>query len=144
CASGGPMTTDENLARLPLAELHEKAGARFGAFAGWSMPLTYPPGVMQEHLHTRAHAGLFDISHMKLIALSGGESARLLARLCPIEPEALSPGQSKYTFLLNDRAGIIDDLIITRLAAERFMIVANAGNAATDIAHIRFHANGLD
>src|SRR5690606_36896390 len=86
----------------------------------------------------------FDISHMKLIALSGGESARLLARLCPIEPEALSPGQSKYTFLLNDRAGIIDDLIITRLAAERLMIVANAGNAATDIAHIRFHANSLD
>ncbi|TIT70431.1 MAG: glycine cleavage system aminomethyltransferase T, partial [Mesorhizobium sp.] len=59
------MTGDE-AKHLPLEDLHTAAGARFGAFAGWSMPLTYPAGVMKEHLHTREHAGLFDISHMKL------------------------------------------------------------------------------
>ena len=58
--------TGEELIHLPLEDMHVAAGARFGGFAGWSMPLTYPAGVMKEHLHTREHAGLFDISHMKL------------------------------------------------------------------------------
>ena len=96
------------------------------------MPLTYPAGVMKEHLHTREHAGLFDISHMKLILVSGPQAATLLARACPVDPEALDLRQSKYSFLLNGAAGIIDDLIITRLGPERFMVVANAGNAARD------------
>jgi aminomethyltransferase len=138
------METGQELRKLPLSGLHEQAGARFGGFAGWSMPLTYPPGVMQEHLHTRAHAGLFDISHMKLVAVSGREAARLLSRLCPLDPDALVTGQAKYTFLLNERAGIIDDLIVTRLAGTRFMIVANAGNADADIAHIRARCGSRD
>src|SRR3954467_2599314 len=106
--------TSQDTRHLPLEYLHQAAGARFGAFAGWSMPLTYPPGVMKEHLHTREHAGLFDISHMKLIDVSGSGAAALLARACPLDPASLGIGQSKYTFLLNDQAGIIDDLIITR------------------------------
>lgn len=142
--SGGNMNTGDELARLPLAGLHEKAGARFGAFAGWSMPLTYPPGVMQEHQHTRSHAGLFDISHMKLVVASGREATALLAKVCPFEPGSLEEGQAKYTFLLNPDAGILDDLIVTRLGRERYMIVANAGNATADIAHIREYAAGLD
>src|SRR4029079_33292 len=121
--------SNETLKTLPLEDLHRAAGARFGGFAGWLMPLTYPPGVMKEHLHAREHAGLFDISHMKLIDVSGAGAAALLARACPLDPSALGIGQSKYTFLLNDAAGIIDDLIITRLADDRFMVVANAGNA---------------
>lgn len=121
---------------LPLEDLHRAAGARFGAFAGWSMPLTYPAGVMKEHLHTREHAGLFDISHMKLFAVSGPGAAALLGRACPLDPEALEIRQSKYTFLLNEAAGVIDDLIITRLGNDRYMVVANAGNAATDEAHL--------
>ena len=69
--------TDENLNHLPLEDLHAAAGARFGAFAGWHMPLTYAPGVMKEHIHTREHAGLFDISHMKLIEVLGPGAAAL-------------------------------------------------------------------
>lgn len=127
---------NETLKQLPLRPLHEQAGARFGAFAGWSMPLTYPAGVMQEHQHTRAEAGLFDISHMKLVELSGDKAAVLLARACPIDPGTIAMGQSKYTFLLNERAGILDDVIVTRLGEARFLAVVNAGNAEADIAHL--------
>jgi aminomethyltransferase len=124
--------------------LHKAAGARFGGFAGWSMPLTYPPGVMKEHLHTREHVGLFDISHMKLIEVSGPGAAALLDRACPLQAAALELSQSKYTFLLTEQAGIVDDLIVTRLEPERFMVVANAGNAATDEAHLKTLARDFD
>ncbi len=130
--------------KLPLEDLHQAAGARFGAFAGWSMPLTYPPGVMKEHLHTREHAGLFDISHMKLFEVSGPGAAALLSKACPLEAEALAERQSKYTFFLTEAGGIIDDLIVTRLGPTRFMVVANAGNAAADEAHLRALAGDFD
>src|SRR5690606_19491168 len=122
---------------LPLESLHEAAGARFGPFAGWKMPLTYPAGVMKEHLHTRESAGLFDISHMQLFAVEGADAAAVLSRACPLDAASIGLGKSKYTVLLNEQAGIIDDLIVTQLSPERFMIVANAGNAAKDEAHLR-------
>jgi aminomethyltransferase len=131
------MADTGDLKTLPLDAMHREAGARFGAFAGWSMPLTYPDGVMKEHLHTRQKAGLFDISHMKLFLVTGAGAAAMLARACPFDPHALADGQSKYTFLLNEAAGIIDDLIVTRLANGRFMVVANAGNAEIDEAHLK-------
>jgi aminomethyltransferase len=128
---------------LPLEDMHRAAGARFGAFAGWSMPITYPAGVMKEHLHTRSHAGLFDISHMRLFEVTGARAADFLSFLCPIDAGDLAVSQSKYTFFLNDEAGIIDDLIVTRLAADRFIVVANAGNAATDEDHLKTFAKGF-
>ncbi len=138
------MADSGELRQLPLKELHEEAGATFGAFAGWSMPLTYKAGVMKEHLHTREHAGLFDISHMKLVLVTGPQAAEFIAQLCPFNPAAIADGNSKYTFFLNEKAGIIDDLIVTRLGPQRFMIVANAGNAARDIAHMESHAEAFD
>lgn len=138
------MTDTGELFQLPLKDLHEAAGARFGGFAGWSMPITYPLGVLKEHLHTREKAGLFDISHMKLFLVTGGGAAAALSRACPLDAAALGANQSKYTFFLNDEAGIIDDLIVTRLGEERFMVVANAGNAATDEKHLKAVAAGFD
>lgn len=135
--------TGAELKHLPLEDLHVAANARFGAFAGWHMPITYPAGVLKEHLHTREQAGLFDISHMKLFDVSGKDAIALLDRACPLDAGALAASQSKYTFLLNEKAGIIDDLIVTRLGAERFMVVANAGNAATDEAQLKRLAAGL-
>ena len=129
--------TGDDTKHLPLEDLHVAAGARFGAFAGWSMPLTYPAGVMKEHLHTREHAGLFDISHMKLFEIRGPGAEALLVEACPLDAGALEISQSKYTFFLNEAAGIIDDLIVTRLGRARFMVVANAGNAEADEAHLR-------
>lgn len=137
-------TNSGNLKTLPLHEFHEAAKARFGAFAGWNMPLTYPLGVLKEHLHTREKAGLFDISHMKLIVVSGPQAADSIARACPLAPETISLGRSKYTFLLNDEAGIDDDIIVTRLGENRYVVVANAGNAAQDIDTLTKAASGLD
>lgn len=137
-------TGSGDLLKLPLNELHEAANARFGGFAGWNMPITYPLGVLKEHLHTREKAGLFDISHMKLIEVSGGEAAKALARACPFDPEALGLGQSKYTFLLNEKAGVSDDVIVTRVEPTRFIVVANAGNAAADVAHLTAVAAEFD
>ena len=136
--------TGADLKKLPLEDVHIAAGARFGPFAGWSMPIQYPAGVMKEHQHTRDHAGLFDISHMRLFEVSGPGATDLLAKACPLDPAALDISQSKYTFFLDDRAGIIDDLIVTRLAPERFMVVANAGNAAVDETHLKGLAAGFD
>lgn len=132
------------LSQLPLKELHEAAGARFGPFAGWSMPITYPPGVLKEHLHTREQAGLFDISHMKLFLVTGARAAEMLSRACPLEAEALQQTRSKYTFLLNEEAGIVDDIIITRLGEERYIAVANAGNAAIDEKLLKAAAQDFD
>lgn len=136
------MTGDTK--QLPLEDIHVAAGARFGAFAGWSMPLTYPAGVMKEHLHTREHAGLFDISHMKLFKVSGSQAAALLNRACPLDAGALETAQSKLTFFLNEEAGILDDLIVTRLGDTSFMVVANAGNAVADEKHLRALASDFD
>jgi aminomethyltransferase len=136
--------TDPDLKFLPLKSLHETAGARFGAFAGWSMPLTYTAGVMKEHQQTREAAGLFDISHMKLFELSGPGAEALVARACPLQPQTMGEGQSRYTFLLDEQSGILDDLIVTRLGATRFMIVANAGNADADERHLRAIAEGFE
>ncbi|MBO6716526.1 MAG: glycine cleavage system aminomethyltransferase GcvT [Rhizobiaceae bacterium] len=138
------MADTGELKQLPLRQLHEAAGARFGGFAGWSMPITYPAGVMKEHLHTREHAGLFDISHMRLFEFTGSGADAALARACPVDPTAIGIGQSKYTLLLDDSAGILDDLIVTRLGPERLIVVANAGNAEADEAHLREVTKGLD
>lgn len=138
------MTESDSPTQLPLHTLHERAGAKFGPFAGWSMPLSYPLGVMKEHLHTRAHAGLFDISHMRLFEVAGAGAADFIARICPVEAAAQPIGLSKYTFLLNADAGILDDLIVTRLAEDRFMIVANAARAASDEAWMRSALAGSD
>lgn len=122
---------------LPLEDLHKDADAKFGAFAGWYMPLTYPAGVMKEHLHTREHVGLFDISHMKLFRVTGIGAAAMLSKACPIDAAALPLRQSKLSFFLNEDAGILDDLIITRLDHDAFMVVCNAGNAEADEIHMR-------
>lgn len=138
------MGNDTELKELPLHAMHARAGARFGPFAGWSMPLTYPDGVLKEHLHCREAAGLFDISHMRLLELSGPAAAPCLAHACPLDPDALELGHSRYTFFLNEDAGILDDLIVTRLGEERFLIVANAGNAEEDETHLRQIARDHD
>ena len=130
--------------QTPFYQTHVDAGAKMGAFAGYDMPLFYPLGVMKEHEHTRAAAGLFDISHMVHVSLSGAEAAALVARLCPYHADQQTIGQARYTFMLNKDGGIIDDLIVTRLGDERYLIVANAGCAEKDVAHIQAEATPFD
>ena len=136
--------TDSTLKNTPLTELHMREGAKMGAFAGYSMPLFYPLGLMKEHLHTRASAGLFDISHMVHIEISGREASKLIERLCPYQASSQETGTCRYTFFLTESAGIIDDLIITRLDEARFLIVANAGCAEKDVAHVKAISESFD
>ncbi|HXE88035.1 MAG TPA: glycine cleavage system aminomethyltransferase GcvT [Hyphomicrobiaceae bacterium] len=131
------------LQRTPLHELHVSLGARMVAFAGYEMPVQYPPGILKEHLHTRAHAGLFDVSHMGQAFLVGPDhaaTAAALEALVPADILGLHPGQQRYTQLLNVDGGIIDDLMVTRSAAAEddgsLMLVANAARKVVDFAHI--------
>ncbi len=124
----------------PFHELHIAAEAKMGEFANFNMPLFYSLGVMKEHLHTREQAGLFDISHMVHVQISGAEASKFISRVCPYDASSQTVGQARYSYFLNETAGIIDDLIVTRLADDRFLIVANAGCAEKDIAHIKNHA----
>ena len=105
------------LKRTPLYDLHVARGARMGAFAGYEMPIQYPPGIMKEHLHTRAHAGLFDVSHMGQIALrprdgNMADIATALERLVPVDVVGLAAGRQRYAFFTNAHGGVIDDLMI--------------------------------
>src|SRR5881227_661361 len=105
-------------------------------FAGYEMPVQYPAGIIAEHLHTRAQAGLFDVSHMGQIRLHGADAARALEALVPGDLQALTPRQMRYTLLLNDRGGILDDLVATRLE-DGLALVVNAACKEADLAHLR-------
>jgi aminomethyltransferase len=117
------------LKRSPLHGLHVEAGARFTAFAGYEMPLHYPAGIIQEHLHTRAQAGLFDISHMGQIAITGAARAAWLERLTPADLVDLRPGRQRYALLTNETGGIIDDVLIGN-AGDHFLMVTNAAQTS--------------
>ncbi len=127
--------------RLPLHALHVARGGKIVPFAGYEMPVHYAAGVMKEHLHTRAAAGLFDVSHMGQIVVTprGGrmtEAARALERLMPQDILALAPGRQRYALLTNKAGGIIDDLMIANFT-DHFYLVVNAGCAEADLAHLR-------
>lgn len=132
------------LARTPLYELHVSLGAKMVAFAGYAMPVNYPAGILKEHLHTRSQAGLFDVSHMGQALLQGPDHAAVaqaFEALVPADILALKPGQQRYTQLTNAEGGIIDDLMVTRVAESEgtLYLVVNASRKDVDFAHISAH-----
>ena len=129
-------TPSETLLRTPLHDLHVGLGARMVPFAGYSMPVQYPAGLMAEHLHTRASAGLFDVSHMGQLRLLGSDAAAALETLMPVDVIDLPVGKQRYGLLLNDEGGIIDDLMFFKREHDIFVIV-NGACKADDIAHIQ-------
>src|SRR5437763_4532782 len=140
------MTDNEalpaSLATTPLHALHVARGARMVPFAGYEMPVQYE-GILAEHLHTRAAAGLFDISHMGQAFLAGPDhdtAARALEALVGADLVELGPGRQRYTQLLDDDGGILDDLMVTRSADPDedgvLMLVVNASRKAVDYAHL--------
>lgn len=125
------------LLRTPLHALHVAKGAKMVPFAGYDMPVQYPTGVLKEHLHTRAAAGLFDVSHMGQAWLEGPGVAAALETLIPGDIQGLQPGQIRYSVLLADDGGILDDLMITRTERDdRLFLVVNAACKDQDFAHI--------
>jgi aminomethyltransferase len=137
-----------DLAHTPLYDLHCALGAQMRPFAGYLMPVHYPTGIIAEHLHTRAAAGLFDASHMGQAILAGPGAARRLESLAPGDIDGLPPGRMRYTQFLGPDGHILDDLMVTRLAdeagRERLFLVVNAGVKAADFACLAAKLPDLD
>ncbi len=136
--------TPQDLKTTPLTPEHEALGARMVPFAGYLMPVQYPSGILTEHTHARDKAGLFDVSHMGQAWLKGPDhetTAAALEALVPADIKALEPGQQRYTQLLNDDGGIIDDLMVSRSALPgtegRLYLVVNASRKQIDFAHLK-------
>jgi aminomethyltransferase len=114
----------------PLLDRHQALGAKIVEFAGWLMPIQYG-GILDEHRAVRSAAGLFDLSHMGELFIEGREAGAALAAALVTDPPALAVGRAHYSMICAPDGGIIDDLIVYRLAEDRFMVVANASNAST-------------
>ncbi len=128
----------------PLKDLHLQLDARMVPFAGYEMPVQYSDGVKTEHLHTRQHAGLFDVSHMGQITITGKGVARALEALIPVELESLGINKQTYALLTNDHGGILDDLVIARWSEDCFFLVVNAGCKDRDLKYLRDNLDGFD
>lgn len=125
------------LRRTPLYALHVELGARMVPFAGYELPLHYQAGILKEHLHTRAAAGLFDVSHMGQAVLSGADPAAALERVTPADIKGLTDRQQRYALLLNPEGGIKDDLMVSRLPGEPGLrLVVNGATKEGDFAYI--------
>ena len=112
----------------PILDRHQGLGAKIVEFAGWLMPIQYG-GIIDEHRAVRSAAGLFDLSHMGELVIEGPDAGAALAAALITDPPALAIGRAQYSMICNDDGGIIDDLIVYRMAETRFMVVANASNA---------------
>ena len=140
---------ESELLQTPLHALHLELGARMVPFAGYSMPVQYPAGLMAEHLHCRASAALFDVSHMGQLRLTNDnradnraddradDTAAALESLLPIDVIGMASGQQRYGFLTNEHGGILDDLMLTRYVVDghsEWLLIVNAANKAADTA----------
>ena len=130
----------EETATLPLDAWHRAKGARMVPFAGYAMPVQYE-GILAEHEWTRTHAGLFDVSHMGQLMVTGPGAAEALEALLPTQVSALKPGKVRYSLLLNEDGGILDDLMVTNLAGPdgepAYYLVVNGATKWDDIGHLR-------
>lgn len=129
--------------KTPLFSLHSEWNARMVNFADYQMPVHYSSGIIKEHHHTRAHAGLFDISHMGQIKISGGNIAELLEQLVPGDMSGLGLNRQRYSVFTNDQGGIIDDCMLTN-RGEHWLIVANAARKRKLFGHLQAALDDCD
>jgi aminomethyltransferase len=132
-------TTATELLKTPLYDLHVALGARMVPFAGYSMPVQFPSGLVAEHHHTRNHAGLFDVSHMGQLLLKGKDAAAAFETLMPVDVIDLLVGKQRYGLLTNEAGGIIDDLMFFKVADDEIFVIVNGACKVGDIAHIQEH-----
>jgi aminomethyltransferase len=126
----------QTLLRTPLYDRHVQAGAKLVPFAGWEMPVQYA-GVIAEHRAVRTDCGVFDVSHMGELEVEGPQSTPFLQSLLSNDLAKIGDGQAQYTLLTNESGGILDDLIVYRVNEFRYLVVANASNAAGDYAWLK-------
>lgn len=136
--SDTPASIHTDLLTTPLDALHRELGARMVPFAGYSMPVQYPAGLVAEHQHTRSAAGLFDVSHMGQLRLVGPDAAAAFETLMPVDVVGLPVGKQRYGLLLTDGGTIIDDLMFVNRGDDIFVIV-NGACKVGDLAHITEH-----
>ena len=132
--------SDPALLHTPLHALHLELGARMVPFAGYSMPVQYPAGLMAEHLHTRSAAGLFDVSHMGQISIRGADAAAALESVMPVDVIGLGVNRQRYGLLLNEQGGILDDLMFVNrdiAGGGDLFLVVNGANKQADLAHLQ-------
>jgi aminomethyltransferase len=134
--------TASQLKQTPLNAIHRQSGGRMVDFGGWDMPVQYPSGTIEEHLRTRTHAGLFDVSHMGEIEVKGTDAISFINRLTSNDVTKLVDGQAQYSALTTPQGAVIDDLLVYRLAADHLLLVVNASTTEKDWAWIKSHHAG--
>ena len=134
---------DAALKRTPLYERHVELGAKLVPFAGWEMPVQYE-GIREEHLAVRTHAGMFDVSHMGEVEVEGAGALAFLQRVLSNDVAKIEVGGAQYSCLCNEEGGVIDDLFTYRLGGDRYLIVTNSANHATDLAWLGRWSRSFD
>ena len=129
----------QELKRTPLYRAHRRSGAKMVAFAGWEMPVQYR-GVIDEHVAVRTRAGLFDVSHMGEIVIQGPGALALCQKISANDVSRMKLQQAQYNLLMNERGGIVDDVIFYKIESDNFLICVNAANSDKDFAWIQKHA----
>ncbi|MGI8423008.1 MAG: aminomethyltransferase family protein, partial [Chloroflexota bacterium] len=126
------MVTDASLKRTPLHPVHLELGARLVPFGGWDMPVQYRTGVLAEHHAVRERAGLFDIGHMGQFGVEGPDALEFIQWVSTHDAARLDVGAAQYSLLCDETGGVLDDIIVYRLAETRYLIIVNAGNTDAD------------
>src|ERR1700753_1462335 len=143
---GSPSNAEEDprppLPPTPLLAEHEQLGATLTGFAGWRMPLRYTSETA-EHQAVRRAAGLFDLSHMGEIIVTGPDAAGATDYALTVRLSAVAPGRARYTMMCAEDGGVLDDLVVYRTGDEDFMVVANAANTQTVVAELQGRASGF-
>ena len=133
------MTTEAELKKTPLNQVHRDLGGKMVDFGGWDMPVQYTAGVIDEHMRTRTAAGLFDVSHMGEIWVEGTDAIAFVNRLTTNDASKLVDGQAQYSALTNEKGGVVDDLLVYRFGPEKLLLVVNASTTDKDWEWITSH-----
>ena len=128
--------TEATLMKSPLHQHHLDYGGQMVEFAGWELPIKYETSIKEEHVQCRTSGGLFDISHMGRLSLKGLHARRLLERVCSRRIGNMDKGQCRYSFICNERGGVMDDVIVNRMDTDEFLVVVNGANRAKIVAHL--------
>ena len=128
--------------KTPLYESHVALGAKMVEFGGFLMPVQYPSGILAEHMAVREKAGLFDVSHMGELVFHGEDALENIQHLVTTDISKMLDGDMRYGMFCNDEGGVVDDLIVYRMAQDDYLIVVNAGNRDKDAAWVETHLSG--
>ncbi|QQR92010.1 MAG: glycine cleavage system aminomethyltransferase GcvT [Myxococcales bacterium] len=139
----GSSAVETGLRKTPLFEEHKRLGARIVPFSGWQMPVQYE-GIVKEHLAVRQHAGLFDVSHMGELVITGPDAERMLDSLVTGNIAKLASGRALYCLCCNENGGVHDDLIVYRKSSSEFLVVCNASNRGKISTIFKTHADAFD